>query len=155
MVFLGLLLSGKSGKKREESGKNPGDSGNEDFSLLSELEVSRFMVYFSHRKSQISPLFLFTSASVFLSQLVGYVAFHVTFHGVVTQESSAFPTHIKIFGRKYLTSLTFTIVGMMRRISLLELLVFSGFIAFLALSSRGPFLMKDPRSKCTSLQRAL
>ena len=36
-------------------------------------------------------LFLFTPASVFLSQLVGYVAFHVTFHGVVTQESSAFP----------------------------------------------------------------
>ena len=26
----------------------------------------------------------FTSASVFLSPLVGYVAFHVTFHGVVT-----------------------------------------------------------------------
>ena len=25
------------------------------------------------------------------------VAFHVTFHGVVTQESSAFPTHMKIF----------------------------------------------------------
>ena len=37
-----------------------------------------------------SHLFLFTSSSVFLSQLVGYVVFHVTFHGGVTQESSAF-----------------------------------------------------------------
>ena len=26
--------------------KNPGDSGNKDLSLLSELEVSRFIVYF-------------------------------------------------------------------------------------------------------------
>ena len=32
MMFLGLLLSERSGeKKREESGKNPGDSGNKDF----------------------------------------------------------------------------------------------------------------------------
>ena len=36
----------------------------------------------------------------YLRSSVSYVAFHVTFHGVVTQESSAFPTLRKTF-RKY------------------------------------------------------
>lgn len=42
--------------------------------------------------------------------LIGYVLLHMT-HRVLTREASPPPTHVKIFARKYWTSLIFTIVG--------------------------------------------
>ena len=53
MVFLELSLSEKSAKKKEKRAEKILETEREQglYSLLSELELSRFIVYFSHRKS--------------------------------------------------------------------------------------------------------